>query len=191
MYLLILTITLWGFIHSFLASLAVKETIRKIIGKSIFRYYRLAYNVFSVVSFLPVVFLKLWLPDRLLYSVPPPWNYFMAAFQAISVLLVFKGILQTDALAFIGLRQVISDQPASRPVTNGLYKFVRHPLYSLGMVFIWLSPVISVNTFIIYLSLTGYLVVGALFEERKLLREFGQAYADYKQKTPMFIPRLK
>jgi len=29
------------------------------------------------------------------------------------------------------------------------------------------------------------------FEERKLLREFGQAYTNYKASTPMLIPGLK
>jgi len=40
------------------------------------------------------------------------------------------------------------------------------------------------------LSFTVYLIIGAFFEERKLDREFGQAYRDYKNSTPMFIPRL-
>jgi len=33
--------------------------------------------------------------------------------------------------------------------------------------------------------------VGAYFEERKLLREFGSEYADYRAVTPMIIPRLR
>jgi protein-S-isoprenylcysteine O-methyltransferase Ste14 len=38
---------------------------------------------------------------------------------------------------------------------------------------------------------TIYILIGAYFEERKLSREFGAAYADYKSKTPMLIPWLK
>jgi protein-S-isoprenylcysteine O-methyltransferase Ste14 len=38
--------------------------------------------------------------------------------------------------------------------------------------------------------LTIYLVVGAYYEERKLVREFGEAYTSYQQKTPMLIPGL-
>jgi len=33
-------------------------------------------------------------------------------------------------------------------------------------------------------------LIGAYFEERKLLREFGEAYAIYKNTTPMLIPGL-
>jgi protein-S-isoprenylcysteine O-methyltransferase Ste14 len=35
-----------------------------------------------------------------------------------------------------------------------------------------------------------YIIVGAWFEERKLLRDFGSAYAEYKSKTPMLIPNF-
>jgi len=33
-------------------------------------------------------------------------------------------------------------------------------------------------------------MIGTYFEERKLLREFGKAYADYKKSTPMLIPGM-
>jgi protein-S-isoprenylcysteine O-methyltransferase Ste14 len=36
-----------------------------------------------------------------------------------------------------------------------------------------------------------YVVVGAYFEERKLIHEFGREYTDYAAITPMFIPFLK
>ena len=44
---------------------------------------------------------------------------------------------------------------------------------------------------IVSLALTIYVLIGIFFEERKLLCEFGQAYADYKSRTPMLIPALK
>jgi protein-S-isoprenylcysteine O-methyltransferase Ste14 len=36
-----------------------------------------------------------------------------------------------------------------------------------------------------------YFVIGAVFEERKLVREFGQAYVEYRQRTPMLVPGMK
>jgi protein-S-isoprenylcysteine O-methyltransferase Ste14 len=56
---------------------------------------------------------------------------------------------------------------------------------------LWLSPSVSVNSFIVYLAFTSYILVGIVFEERKLLREFGQTYVDYKSSTPMLIPGLR
>jgi len=55
-------------------------------------------------------------------------------------------------------------------------------------VFIWLTPVITLNLLALYIGLSIYLVVGAIVEERKLLVEFGQAYAEYRRRTPMLIP---
>jgi protein-S-isoprenylcysteine O-methyltransferase Ste14 len=41
------------------------------------------------------------------------------------------------------------------------------------------------------IAATVYIIVGAIFEERKLKREFGQAYEKYKADTPMLIPGVK
>lgn len=75
-------------------------------------------------------------------------------------------------------------------VTGGLYRWVRHPLYTAGLVFIWLTPVMTVNLLVLNIGLTIYLVVGAIFEERKLVREFGAAYRDYQENVPMLIPGM-
>jgi protein-S-isoprenylcysteine O-methyltransferase Ste14 len=41
------------------------------------------------------------------------------------------------------------------------------------------------------LGATLYILAGIQFEERKLLKEFGQVYADYRRKTPMLLPGTK
>ena len=67
---------------------------------------------------------------------------------------------------------------------------MRHPLYTAGLLFLWLTPGMSLNSLTLYIASSLYILVGAYFEERKLLREFGQAYAEYQKQTPMIIPRL-
>jgi protein-S-isoprenylcysteine O-methyltransferase Ste14 len=94
-------------------------------------------------------------------------------------------------LAFVGLRQILTDEENGKLVTGGLYRFVRHPLYTFGLLILWLTPSMTINSLIFYISLTVYIFVGTYFEERKLLREFGQEYADYKTATPMLIPGVK
>ena len=131
------------------------------------------------------------LPNRDLYQISAPWSYLMLAGQGISVFLLFVAVLQTDTLSFIGLRQLFSDDKNGKLVVNGLYRFVRHPLYTFGLLILWLTPSMTVNSLLFYITLTIYILVGAYFEERKLLREFGQEYADYQQSTPMLVPGLK
>ena len=115
----------------------------------------------------------------------------MLAGQGLSVILLFIAVLQTDTLSFVGLRQLFGEEKPGKLVKSGFYRVMRHPLYTFGLLFIWLSPNMSVNSFIVYVSMTVYILVGVYFEERKLLREFGQEYADYKSVTPMIIPGTK
>lgn len=48
-----------------------------------------------------------------------------------------------------------------------------------------------VNRLALNIGLSLYLVIGALYEERKLVLEFGQAYQEYRERTPMLIPWRK
>jgi protein-S-isoprenylcysteine O-methyltransferase Ste14 len=187
---LILAVAVWGIVHSIMASLGFKDLLQRTFGDGFMKFYRLFYNVFSAVSFAPILYLMIVLPDRDLYQVSPPWSYLMLAGQGISVLMLFVAVLQTDALHFVGLRQIFDSEKKGRLITSGLYRFVRHPLYTFGLLILWLSPNMSVNTLIVYSSLTIYILAGAFFEEKKLLREFGQEYAEYKTVTPMLIPSL-
>ena len=188
---IILSLLLWGGIHSLLASLTFKSLLADTVGKSAMRGYRLFYNAFSFLTFLPILYLARTLPDAPLYSVPAPISYVMLVGQGLGLILLIVGVLQTDTLSFVGLSQLFAEEKPSALVTRGLYRLVRHPLYTAGLMILWLSPSASVNSFTLYLGATVYILVGAYFEERKLLREFGQAYAEYKSKTPMLIPGLK
>ena len=153
--------------------------------------YRLLYNFIAVISLVPVLYLLVSLPDKTLCQVPAPWKYLMLAGQAVSALFLIVAVLQTDILSFAGLRQLVEEEEVGNLVTNGLYSSVRHPLYTFSLMILWFSPAMSMNSFIIYAVLTIYVLIGIFFEERKLLREFGQAYEQYKSVTPMLIPALK
>ena len=108
--------------------------------------------------------------------------------QLLAALMLIVAFLQTDSLSFVGLRQLFETEKFSQLVTRGLYRVVRHPLYTFGLLFIWLTPNVSQNSLTIYIGATIYTLVGAYFEERKLLRDFGDAYAEYRRITPMLIP---
>jgi len=189
-FLIILTIAIYGVIHSLLASLEVKGLARGWFGPSTDRWYRLAYNLFAAFSFLPVIMLVLLFPDRHLYTIPFPWIILSMAIQFLGVVGIIVGIRQTGLGSFFGLEQLINPyKDASTPlVTTGLYRYVRHPLYVAGLLLIWFTPLMTLNLLFAILGLTLYLLSGAYFEERKLLREFGDIYAEYRRRTPMLIP---
>jgi protein-S-isoprenylcysteine O-methyltransferase Ste14 len=187
-FILLLVLAIWGVVHSFLASRAAKEIFRLKAGSMDF--YRLAYNVFAGISFLPILYLMATLPNRMVYEVPSPWNLVMFGGQQLSLVFLAAAFLQTDALSFVGLRQLFEEEKSGALVVHGLYKVVRHPLYTFSLLFLWLSPGVSQNSLTVYIGATLYILIGTYFEERKLLREFGEAYSNYKKSTPMLIPGL-
>lgn len=186
--ILLSTLAAWGLVHSFLASHLAKDLFRLRIGDS--DYYRLAYNVFAGLSFLPILYLMESLPDQVVYEIPSPWNLVMFGGQLFSILMLLIAFLQTDSLSFIGLRQLFEKEKTGALVTRGLYRVVRHPLYTFGLLFVWLTSTMTQNTLTVYIGATIYTLIGAYFEERKLLVEFGEAYAEYKRKTALLIPWL-
>lgn len=188
---LLFSIALWGIVHSWLASLGLKDYLRRALGDKFMRFYRLLYNLFAVISFAPILYLMVALPDQMLYQIPVPWSYLMLGGQILSALLLLASVIQTDLLSFAGLRQLFEEEKRGNLVTGGLYRSVRHPLYTFSLLILWLSPSMSLNSFAVYASLTIYVLIGIFFEERKLLREFGQEYADYKSSTPMLIPGMR
>lgn len=188
---LVLSVLLWGLLHSLLASLKVKELARQVFGPRVNSFFRLAYNVFAGVSFLPVLVVMFLVPDRTLYLVPLPWSFFLVAGELLAVAALVVGFLQTDAWEFLGLHQLGESDRPTKMTTSGLYHYVRHPLYSAGLALIWLMPLMTANILAINMALTVYVITGAYFEERKLQSEFGQDYTDYRAVTPMFIPFLR
>lgn len=191
MFWLIITVVLWGVVHSLFASMGFKSFLRRALGGGFMKFYRLLYNIFAMLSIAPVLYLMVSLPNRILYQVPAPWNYLMWVGQGISALLLLAAVLQTDVFSFMGLRQLMEEEKNGGLVTTGLYRSIRHPLYTFSLLILWLSPSMTMNSFIVYAALTIYVLIGIVFEERKLLREFGKDYAEYKSTTPMLLPRLK
>jgi Putative protein-S-isoprenylcysteine methyltransferase len=162
-------------------------------GPSINRFYRLFFNIIGFLSLLPVFWLVQALPDKNLYTIPLPWIFVTSALEFLAVLGLLVGVLQTGAMSFLGLKQIYQPEVTGKPVqlvVNGLYRRVRHPLYTCGLLFIWLSPHMSLNWLAFDLSASLYILIGIQFEERKLLAEFGENYTRYRKLTPMLIPGL-
>ncbi|MBN1310020.1 MAG: isoprenylcysteine carboxylmethyltransferase family protein [Anaerolineae bacterium] len=77
-------------------------------------------------------------------------------------------------------------------VTEGIYRYIRHPLYSSlfflgwGIFFKvpdWLGGVLAITA-------TIFLILTARVEEGENVRYFGSAYQEYMKRTKMFVPFL-
>jgi len=54
---------------------------------------------------------------------------------------------------------------------------------------IWATPVLSINLLTLFIVITIYLVIGARFEENRMLQEYGEVYKRYQKEVPLLIPR--
>ncbi|MBN2413724.1 isoprenylcysteine carboxylmethyltransferase family protein [candidate division KSB1 bacterium] len=78
----------------------------------------------------------------------------------------------------------------TRLVTTGIYKYIRHPLYSSLLLLAWgayLKHISLIATLVILLT-TLCLVLTAKMEERENIAYFGESYLEYIKKSRMFIP---
>jgi protein-S-isoprenylcysteine O-methyltransferase Ste14 len=181
---------IYGILHSLTASLNIKERVSRISVAGFDRYYRLLYSLFSSVTLLPVIALPLLIPDLPLYTIPRPYLFITVLIQITAVGLLAYSLFQTGALQFIGIPQAMGMKNNDKLNTKGLYHYLRHPLYTFSLLFIWLTPVMTRNYLLLYAAFTVYVLIGAVLEERRLLKTFGEAYSRYQAKTPFMIPFL-
>lgn len=194
--IILLAMTAWGALHSLLASLAAKARARQLLGqRAADAVYRLAYNLAAVITFLPVMALAGFLPDTPLYRFPAWLTFVTAPVQFAALLALAVALLQVDLPRFLGLRQLIrwsegKPDPRDPPTlyTGGFYGWVRHPLYFFSLVILWLTPIMTLNALTFNAACTLYFWIGAIFEERKLVAEFGEAYREHQKRAPMLIP---
>lgn len=77
-------------------------------------------------------------------------------------------------------------------VTNGPYRYIRHPFYVT--VAMWLASIslVAANWFILLGSATlvGLLIFRTAREEERLVARFGDSYRNYMNQTGRFLPRL-
>ncbi len=77
-------------------------------------------------------------------------------------------------------------------VTEGPYRYIRHPLYTAGAVFFLSIGVMTESWFLLgaLVILFGVLLIRTGKEEAKLIEAYGSEYRRYMQRTGRFFPRL-
>ncbi len=180
----------FGVGHSLLASEGVKRRLEPALGA----FYRLSYNLFAALHIGAVMAFGAFLFGDATPLAKPEWV--ARALQAAYVtgwFVLFYGLSAYDLGLFAGTRQIRDrvrgiEGPTEEPFHyKGPLCYIRHPIY-LGAVLILVGRVAT--TLDLATAFWGclYLLIGAAFEERKLLRLYGEAYADYRNRVPALIP---
>ncbi len=119
----------------------------------------------------------------------------MVGLFGLGVLVLLTSTFLIDHFELFGLKQVWFAN-AKRPLPTPefkqplLYRIVRHPMQLGVLITVYATPVMTVGHLVFASSMALYILIGLYFEERSLLREFGDDYRAYQQQTPMLIPGL-
>ena len=172
----------WCFLHSFLLSEAVRQRLER--SQAFKRWGRLLFNLFSLVTVLPLI-LWTYREDGPLVYEWPRWLWPLRGTLIIFALYLFVAALKVYGIFnFLGLKY----EPPSLK-REGILSRMRHPLYTSGFILLWVRDQ-EASWFLVDLLLSVYLLVGTRLEERKLRRIFPE-YESYQKEVPAFWPRLR
>ena len=194
-FIIVLLFTLFGYIHSLLASEKVKILFKKYFGELI-AFYRLLYNLFSLVS-LYFIYEYSPKPYIIIYSLPYPYDLLVLVPQILSLAGLFWAFRYICFKEFLGLDQIkrffekrytteLDEEFTLR--IEGPYRYSRHPLYFFSITFLLFRPVMDLFYLTFFICIVVYFYIGSYYEEKKLVRQFGEVYEKYRKEVPRIFP---
>jgi protein-S-isoprenylcysteine O-methyltransferase Ste14 len=185
---IVLGVALFGIQHSGFSSLRVKNKVIDKWGKG---GYANLFKSTSIITFgMAFLSMNYW-----------NWLYFILAPQSIDLpLLLFGGIflivglyVSFKASSVISVSTVADMRTDRTPelVTDGIYSRIRHPLYlATILLFVALSLIYFDPRVIVFATgMSVYTIIGAHFEEQKLISHYGDEYRGYKEKAGFILPK--
>jgi protein-S-isoprenylcysteine O-methyltransferase Ste14 len=139
---------------------------------SLSRSKRLAF-VASKVIYIPAMAYSIFLPLKL----GTVWFYVGLPLAVVGLVLVTITLVNW------------AKAPIDKPVTGGLYRYSRHPMY-VASLFFFLGVSLATASWV-FLVFTVAINVASLYssriEEQGCLEQYGDAYRDYMKRTPRWL----
>ncbi len=135
----------------------------------------------ELTLFLVVLNLRMWFDDPTSPRQISSWILLL-----LSLLVAMIGFLQ---LSSIGKPKGFFEN-TTKLVESGLYRFIRHPLYSSLILGTWGAALKNpdVLSLVIALAATLCYYLTAKVEEEEMLVKFGDEYRAYMKRTRRFLP---
>jgi len=141
----------------------------------------------------------LWL-SPLVYLINPNWLAWskMGLTDSIRWAGVGFGILCTIGIYWLfsnigtGITPVSATRKEHKLSTSGPYRWIRHPLYTIGSSFYISFGIMSDSWFIIVMGILSFIAMAIRTpkEEANLIEKFGDEYREYMKHTGRFFPKL-
>lgn len=185
--LMILSWSVFYALHTLLASSKLKNILEEKCPRCMKRY-RLFYSFFFTLLFLGIMLQILFLPEKIFFKTNPAIVYVGYMSATLGIIISTKSLKEISISSFLGLSK--ERLKSDNLINEGIYSYIRHPLY-LGLLFIFFGYFLvsaSVGSFIHLSSLIVYLPIGIYFEERNLIKKYGEGYIEYMKKVPAIFP---
>jgi methanethiol S-methyltransferase len=194
-YILLCTLWIaWCFLHSFFTTSRTTTWFKNHLGER-FNFYRLTYNLFSLLTVLPLLYWQGNISGPVVIPLSPLLRYFKIIVIIPTIALMAAAFLSFDIREFMGIKQITGrakGNTAPAITKRGLYGLVRHPIYLGGFIFfLILTTDVALAQFLGYLILALYMVIGTFREDMRLANELGDVYRRYQKEVPMFLPKLR
>ena len=192
---IVILFAIFGYTHSLLASLKIKIWFRKTLGDLI-AFYRLFYNLVGLLSVYLIYELSPK-PHIIIYDLPNPYDLIILIPQLLSLAGVFWAFQYICFKEFLGLDQIkrffekrytteLDEEFTLR--IEGPYRYSRHPVYFFSITFLLFRPVMDLFYLTFFICIVAYFYIGSYYEEKKLVRQFGEIYENYKKEVPAIFP---
>lgn len=183
-------IALFGIQHTVMARKSFKEKWTKIVARPI---ERSTYVLLSSVALILLLWFWQPLPETI-WEVEATWASLILQWGFwLGWLILFLSTWMIDHFNLFGVKQVwnyMRDKEQSPPrfMEPGFYKYVRHPLMLGFLIAFWSIPKMTVGHLLFSAGMTLYIFIGVYFEEKAMMRRFGEKYEDYRERVPKFFP---
>ena len=189
---------LFAFSHSLLAALDVKKKLVKKIGSKI-AFYRLFYNISSLIILVAIYHLSPK-PNLLIYDLQFPFDLIIFAIQIAGIIGFYWAGRYINLKEFLGISQVkryiegnykLEDIDEIHEFNiSGPFKYSRHPIYFFSIIILGFRPAMDLFYLVFFICLTIYFYIGSIYEEKSLVKRYGDAYRRYQNEVPRLIPFL-
>jgi protein-S-isoprenylcysteine O-methyltransferase Ste14 len=143
-------------------------------------------------TLLAILFMTIWILDTFFLELTTSLNRFIPL--AVRIPLGSLLLIPSAYLAGTGLFIVFGKKrDTSGVIRDHVFSVVRHPIYlsEILLYFGLLVLSISLAAVCIWFAAIVFLHFIARYEEKLLMRRFGEEYKEYMKDVPMWIPRLR